>query len=827
VYAVGTIQTDSPLVSSSYNIGVRSNGCPEVERFILSYETFDDDSEKIVEHDSEINFNVEYIIEKNIDNFTDADPSAKMLQVVARRVWDVNDSDFDRYAYGEQTSHTKEKYKTCAGETSPTLGKNTRVYRNDNAVELGAGFYKTSGSSFDELSYTTTYREIEDGEDTIHRVDLEFNEQLEAIGYHTFYLGKHYNDDDVPDESDGDDYISYYDSVGDSYYYFPGEKSANINPNTFFDGKLDCTYTEQREDENYVPNNGAKREYRGGGGYYSESNQNEYLFEESDNIKGIKTGKYLRIIGNQAFKKLRNLEYIDFENSPLERIGMYAFEGCTSLSAITIPDTVSLIGEGAFKRSGIESVEIPSGMTMIEAETFRLCKNLEEVDFSNCTRLYKICNDAFRGCWNISGLTFPSSLVRIERMAFGECDSIEDVTFNSGLKYIGYRAFDKCSSLTNLTISAETIEEKAFNRCGLTSVTLSNTVKTIGNEAFARCQLSSVTLPSSSALTIGEKAFYDNNIHSVNIPSVITSIGPHAFKGTEFVVYQGNATGSPWGAQYAVAVIRDGFAYEDTGMTTLVTYEYNNVQSISIPNSVTSIKERAFYDFFQLETAIISNNVRTIGKEAFYYCTALTDVTIGTSVMSIEQDVFSHCEMLSAVTIPSSVRTIGPGAFTACNSLENLTIQNGTTGISSSAFANCNSLTDVSLPNSVSEIGGSAFIGCTGLRTVTFGTGITTLGQSAFANCSGLRTIVIPSTVTGIPTCCFCNCTSLTSVQIGTGVTAVNYAAFSGCTSLNTIRYDGTKEQWRDNVSRPSYTWHEGVQASVVTCSNGTFPIGQ
>jgi hypothetical protein len=775
VYAVGTIQTDSPLVSSSYNIGVRSNGCPEVERFILSYETFDDDSEKIVEHDSEINFNVEYIIEKNIDNFTDADPSAKMLQVVARRVWDVNDSDFDRYAYGEQTSHTKEKYKTCAGETSPTLGKNTRVYRNDNAVELGAGFYKTSGSSFDELSYTTTYREIEDGEDTIHRVDLEFNEQLEAIGYHTFYLGKHYNDDDVPDESDGDDYISYYDSVGDSYYYFPGEKSANINPNTFFDGKLDCTYTEQREDENYVPNNGAKREYRGGGGYYSESNQNEYLFEESDNIKGIKTGKYLRIIGNQAFKKLRNLEYIDFENSPLERIGMYAFEGCTSLSAITIPDTVSLIGEGAFKRSGIESVEIPSGMTMIEAETFRLCKNLEEVDFSNCTRLYKICNDAFRGCWNISGLTFPSSLVRIERMAFGECDSIENVTFNSGLEYIGYRAFDKCSSITDLTINAITVGNRAFDKCyGLTSVTFTNRVKYIGDLAFYQAPLLSITF-SDGLLSIGELAFEDCGAHIVEVPNSVTSIGSDAFKDADFVVYAGNASGAPWGAEYAVAVIDNHIGYADTGKTIIRVCEDKSI----------------------------------------------TSATIISSVITIENKAFAGCNSLTAITIPTGVTSIGNGAFSFCTSLSSLTIRSGTTSIGNNAFEGCGAITSVSIPASVTGIGEYAFYCCSGMTRLSLSNRLSTIPAQAFCGCLSLTSVTIHNPVTEIGDYAFSDCTALIEVTIPTMVHSIGFAAFYNCSSITTFRYGGTASRWRTGVTRGSQ-WSYGITGtSVVICSGG------
>ena len=142
--------------------------------------------------------------------------------------------------------------------------------------------------------------------------------------------------------------------------------------------------------------------------------------------------------------------------------------------------------------------------------------------------------------------------------------------------------------------------------------------------------------------------------------------------------------------------------------------------SVTIPNSVTSIGNKAFYGCTSLTSVTIPNSVTSIGVWAFDGCTSLTSVTIPNSVTSIESGAFRNCTSLTSVTIPNSVTSIESGAFQNCTSLSSVTIPNSVTSIGNYAFSGCTSLTSVTIPNSVTSIGQDAFYVCTSLTSVTF-----------------------------------------------------------------------------------------------------------
>ena len=243
---------------------------------------------------------------------------------------------------------------------------------------------------------------------------------------------------------------------------------------------------------------------------------------------------------------------------------------------------------------------------------------------------------------------------------------------------------------------------------------------------------------------------------------------------------------------------------------------FNYLLSVTIPNSVKSIGDRAFKWCFFLQSVTIPNSVTSIGDEAFSDCNSLQSVTIPNSVKSIGNSAFSLCNSLQSVTIQNSVKSIGDYAFSSCESLQSVTIPNSVTSIGDEAFSWCESLQSVTIPNSVRNIGNNAFRGCNICFFICNSTyfqnddvclfnkdktaivskikdcvnyiipnSVTSIGDEAFSWCESLQSVTIPNSVTSIGNLAFEECESLQSVTIPNSVTNIGDGAFSGCTHLD------------------------------------------
>ena len=588
-------------------------------------------------------------------------------------------------------------------------------------------------------------------------------------------------------------------------------------------------------------------------------------------------------IGYYAFKGCGGLTSITIPNS-VTSIGGDAFSECNdSLYNITLIPGVKLVdgwaigtvgslsgsldltgvrglGGQAFSGcSGLTSVMIPSSVTSIGASVFFGCSGLTSVTIPNSVT--DIGSSAFSGCSGLTSVTIPNSVTNIRDCAFSGCSGFTSLRIPNGVVSIGFSAFSGCSGLTSVTIpnGVVSIRSSTFSNCsGLTSVTIPNSVTNIGNYAFSGCSgLTSMTIPN-SVLSIGSSAFSGcSGLASITIPNSVLSIGSSAFSGCSgleeitlpFVGLRRGVAGSPdslfgyiFGSSsysggmktrqsnyypfdyYIPSLLKKVVITDETVLGSAAFRNCSGLTSMTIPNSVTNIRDYAFSGCSGFTSLRIPNGVVSIGSSAFSGCSGLTSVTIPNGVVSIGSSAFSDCSDLTSVTIPDSVMSFEGSVFSGCGGLTNvyisdlaawcriafkdssanplsyahklflngeliteLIIPDGVTSIGNYAFAGCSGLAKVTMPNSVTNIGSAAFRNCSGLTSVTIPDRVTSVGFNVFYGCSGLTSVTIPNSVTNIGSSAFSGCSGLTSVTIPNSVANIGGAAFSGCSGLTRV----------------------------------------
>ena len=361
----------------------------------------------------------------------------------------------------------------------------------------------------------------------------------------------------------------------------------------------------------------------------------------------------LTSIGDRAFSYCENLTFSIPENIALISIGEYAFYKCHLTNSITIPESMTSIGDGTFYGCDLTSITIPESVTSIGNEAFSFCRGL-------------------------TSITIPASVTSIGDGAFSYCYGLTSITIpeNSALTSIGDNAFRACTGLTSITIpeSVTSIGDSAFLSCnGLSSVKFLGEVDEIGNDAF------------------GSTAWYNN------LPDGPSYIGKILF------CYKGNAV--------------DGIVEVAEGTTQICSQAFSRctgLTEVKIPSSVISIRKGAFSGCQNLISITIPENsaLTSIGDNAFSNCTGLTSITIPASVTSIGDNAFSGCTGLTSITIPASVTSIGDNAFSNCTGLASITIPASVTSIGDGAFSGCSSLTEITIQSVIPPtFGVDVFIG--------------------------------------------------------------------------------------------------------------------
>lgn len=354
-------------------------------------------------------------------------------------------------------------------------------------------------------------------------------------------------------------------------------------------------------------------------------------FSECSKLESIALPAGLTSIEYGTFSDCVKLASITFPDV-LKTISDSAFSGCKMLAGITFPIGLLSIGKEAFAAcSALTNISIPASVTSIGASAFMYCTGITQINVDNNNLNYSSQSGVLFNLDKSTLLQYP-------------CGNQGSYIIPDTVKDIGDSAFLGCEDLTGITIpvGVTKIEDNAFCFCyGLTSVLIPDTVKSIGDYAFYGYNESGK--PSGLA--------------NIIIPNSVTSIGSLAFEGTAWLENNTNdfvVVGNGFLVKYK------GTATDVTIPSNVITIcgsafgQNATVVNVFIPGSVTEIGEGAFSFCSSLENVIISMGVKTIDQAAFEMCFSLTSVSIPNSVTSIANDSFFYCDSIKIFCVAGS-----------------------------------------------------------------------------------------------------------------------------------------------------------------------------
>ncbi len=547
-----------------------------------------------------------------------------------------------------------------------------------------------------------------------------------------------------------------------------------------------------------------------------------------------------------AFKGCTNLEKVIFKPGDEKLyIGNEAFKGCAALKRITIPARATELGSGLFGDcTSLESISVDSGnpnyasingVLLSKDSTTLICFPAAKSDknYTIPQGVATIGAYAFSNSY-IERVEIPSTVRAIGDYAFYNCFHEKQAVwgYDENWNYIELEPYEFLGGLLEVTFAERvndlTIGAYAFSQTAITEVSIPATVTLLGEGAFANnTLLRSLTFATDSKLTkIGDSAFNRCPIDGeLFIPASVIEIGESAFANCSGSVLDPNVPENndedPLNDVYTnigitKVIFESGSRLQIIGKSAFSTCSV--LQSIEMPNTVTSIGDSAFYFCPVLTTVTFAENsaLTSIGENAFYYCGGLTEITIPALVETIGANAFGSCYSLVALTFAenSQLKTIGQGAFNGIG-IMSLMLPDSVETLGQSAFSGCSSLSEVTLSSALTVDNKENFIveyngifnNCplmainvpdtnesfSSINGVLFDKAGEELILYPANHAEAYTGYVVPNGVKIIGERAFYNNYSLMSITISADVTTISKNAFQGCGSLTSVTFAGDK----------------------------------
>ena len=542
-------------------------------------------------------------------------------------------------------------------------------------------------------------------------------------------------------------------------------------------------------------------------------------------IPSIYDGLRVVAIAENAFKNNTTLTKVTLPNT-IETIGQNAFSGCTALSEINLPEeSISSIGAYAFAGcTALKTISIPSKVTVLSEGVFQGCTKLKTVQLSD--GLKTISNLAFDGCTALSAISLPNTVTSLGNMAFRHAEALTTVKLSTSLTAIGNATFQYCKSLSSVELHDKitTIGNSAFSYCyGLKTLRILGSISSWGNSTFYECTaLENVYIEKSSTgavpaqnyifynagtagngiafsytcnITLPELLFVPNGNN--NLPKFSSRTAVHNYPSTWT-----NSNTQHW------------HACQNSGCSSVSGKTSHTFGEWIVDTPATCVSTGTRHHVCTVCNHSISETVpKSHSWNSENTCTACqtykdNGVQFSFNTNSNTYSVSDYTGSQSTVIIPSKykgydVTSIGNSAFSGCSGLTSITIPDSVTSIGNSAFSGCSALTSITIPfvgatkDGTSNTHFGYIFGAsspfynddyvpTSLKTVVI-TGGTSIGDCAFYWCSVLTSITIPDSVKSIGDYAFYWCSVLTSITIPDSVTYIGAYAFENCDGLTSI----------------------------------------
>ena len=558
---------------------------------------------------------------------------------------------------------------------------------------------------------------------------------------------------------------------------------------------------------------------------YTVTTIGESAFHDCHKLAKVTIGQSVKTIGDYAFINCSSLTTIEIPNSVME-IGISAFSSCSSLSILIIGKSVTKIDDGAFSNCrSLSSVNVPDSVKFIGQHAFQSCEGLKSIVIGK--EVTEIRDYAFYLCKNLSYVKNRSKLLfKANTDAYGGITKYASEVINEQvpgfviengvlLKYIGRSIDVEIPKIVN------TIEKNAFRGCSfIYMITIPKSVTTIEPYAFKDCKLSKVNYLGSveewcTKMSISRYSglfddspnlYFNGRIEDpLDIPYGITTIPAFCFSGCASIT--------------SVNIPRTVTTIQSCAFTRCqnlnrITVDKNNVNYKSLDGNLYTKDGQTLiqYAIGKKESSFtIPSTVTTIGEEAFYSCKALSSITIPKSVTMIGMRAFRECENLKSVYNLSQLNVIKGSISNGCVAKYATQVCTEIPKIPSSPIEPTPKIipfnpdfeiedgvllkyigksANVDIPNTVRIIGERAFYNYYILTNVTIPDFVTSIKNWAFYECFSLQSITIPKTVKNVGAFAFSGCKTLSSITIPNSVTSIGIGPCARCTQLNQINVE-------------------------------------